>query len=152
MGRPLGASTAAITEDSALGGTDIQRSLRIRRNNSSYLARTPSSASNRRTWTWSAWVRRQKLGTGYMFMYSDASANSEVIQFDSSNRLHYYVLASGSYQINYISNRTFEDTSKFYHFMVAVDTTQSTNTNKIKMYVPIKSFNFNPLIIHINNV
>ena len=75
MGRPFGVPTAAITEDSALGGTDIQRSLRIRRNNSSYLARTPSSASNRRTWTWSSWLKIGKMAVdrGIFSASTDAS-------------------------------------------------------------------------------
>ena len=103
--------------------------------NGEYLHRTPGSDGNRRTWTWSAWVKRQKLGAAYMFIYSDASANTEDIQFDSSDRLQYYVLVGGSYQINYISNRTFEDKSKWYHIVVRKDTTQSTAADRVRIYV-----------------
>ena len=41
-----------ITDDSALGGSKIEKSLRFN-GDDTYLSRTPSSASNRRTWTWS---------------------------------------------------------------------------------------------------
>ena len=100
-----------------------------------YIHRTPGSDGNRRTWTWSAWVKRAKTGAAYMFIYSDASANTEDIQFDSSDRLQYYVLVGGSYQINYISNRTFEDNSKWYHIVVRKDTTQSTAADRVRIYV-----------------
>ena len=103
--------------------------------NNEHLHRTPGSNGNRRTWTWSAWVKRVKLAQGYMFMYSDASANTEAIQFDSSNRLHYYVLVSSSYQINYISNRTFEDLGEWIHIVVRKDTTQSTAADRVRIYV-----------------
>ena len=33
--------------------------------NGEYIHRTPGSDGNRRTWTWSAWVRRQKLAAAY---------------------------------------------------------------------------------------
>lgn len=113
----------------------ISQSLLFNDGNGEYLHRTPGSDGNRRTWTWSAWVRREKLAAAYMFIYSDASANTEDIQFDSSNRLQYYVLVGGSYQINYISNRTFEDKSKWYHIVVRKDTTQSTAADRVRIYV-----------------
>ena len=44
----------------------------------SYLTRTPSSAGNRKTWTWSAWVKREKYGTeDALFVSSDSNANSD---------------------------------------------------------------------------
>ena len=42
-------------------GYQIGRSLRFNSADSAYLDRTPSSAGNRRTWTWSGWVKRVKL-------------------------------------------------------------------------------------------
>ena len=33
------------------------------------------------------------------------------------------------------TNKTLEDTSKFYHIMVVVDNYGSTDTNKIKIYI-----------------
>ena len=47
-----------ITDDSALGGSIINGSLKFDDDDSPYLSRTPSSAGNRRTFTFSAWVKR----------------------------------------------------------------------------------------------
>ena len=42
------------------GGYQIQRSLRFNSPDSAYLNRTPASASNRTTWTYSGWIKRSK--------------------------------------------------------------------------------------------
>ena len=39
----------------------ISRSLRFNSPDSAYLSRTPASATNRRTWTWSGWIKRSSL-------------------------------------------------------------------------------------------
>ncbi|MAK52173.1 SPRY domain-containing protein [Marinobacter sp.] len=113
------------------------------------LTRTPSGASNRKTFTVSVWVKRCVL--------TDASGNNTYGQrifnagasgsafFDikwsgsgdteGANRLHIREYSSSAEQIEYWTNRTFEDTSKWYHILLQVDTTQSTSTDRIKLYV-----------------
>ena len=44
-------------------GYTINNSLRFRKSATAYLTRTPASAGNRQTWTWSGWVKRGSLGT-----------------------------------------------------------------------------------------
>ena len=41
----------------------ISNSLRFRASATAYLSRTPASAGNQKTWTWSGWVKRGALGT-----------------------------------------------------------------------------------------
>ena len=41
----------------------VTRSLRFRASATAYLNRTPASAGNRKTWTFSAWIKRGGLGT-----------------------------------------------------------------------------------------
>jgi hypothetical protein len=43
------------------GEYTIDNSLRFNDNDSAYLSRTPSVAGNRKTWTWSGWVKRGNL-------------------------------------------------------------------------------------------
>ena len=47
---------------SGAGGYTIDQSLRFNDDDSAYLSRTPASAGNRKTWTWSGWVKRGELG------------------------------------------------------------------------------------------
>ena len=97
-----------------------------------FLSRTASSNGSGTTLTFSCWVKRGLLGERDIMFTNDFSANGEVLQFDSSNRLYYYKVQGGW---SYISNRTFEDTSKFYHILIERDTTNSTASDRIKIYV-----------------
>jgi len=117
------------------GGYVIERSLRFDSADSAYLNRTPSSSGNRKTWTWSSWVKRSKLGTDQtIFSADEASGTWFICQFDTSDRLmiNWTAGTGGAYQL---TTAKFRDTSAWYHFVLAFDTTQSTDTNKIKLYV-----------------
>ena len=60
-----------ITSDSALGSAKIQKSLRFNSSDSAYFLRTPSSASNRKTWTFSTWVKLTDPANGsYQTIFS----------------------------------------------------------------------------------
>jgi hypothetical protein len=106
---------------------------------STYLTRT-ASAGNRKTWTFSAWVKRSALtSSGYQTLFSsDQAANNSVrIKFDSSPNdtkfeVYYY---TGTQQLQLATNRLFRDTSAWYHIVVAVDTTQATASDRAKIYV-----------------
>ena len=114
------------------GGAGVSRSLRFNASDSAYLSRTPSSAGNRKTWTWSGWVKRSTLGMKVMFGHyqTGSSPYGAYIGFVSD-------------QLTFVSNpiadvrttRLFKDASAWYHIMVAVDTTQSTANDRVKMYV-----------------
>jgi hypothetical protein len=118
------------------GGYDINNSLRFRQSATAYLSRTPS-ASNRKTWTWSGWVKRGKLSYNFcvLFEASDGSGNNEtIIQFTATNTLQItsYI---GAYQLQLSTTPVFRDPSAWYHIVVAFDTTQATAANRCKVYV-----------------
>jgi hypothetical protein len=101
---------------------------------STYLTRTPSSASDRKTWTWSAWVKRSSLSTGNQVLFVARDGGfPEKIQFNSSDQLEYdHDIAGTDYTVR--SDMLFRDTSAWYHIVVAKDTTQSTETNRLLFY------------------
>ena len=109
-----------------------------------YVSRTPSSNGSGTTLTFSCWIKREPASLGsatYIMFTNDFSANGEVLQFDSSNRLYYYKVTSGW---SYVSNRTFEDTSKWYNIVIVRNTNDSTASDRVKIYVDgdrITSFN-----------
>ena len=102
-----------------------------------YLTRTPSSASNRKTWTWSGWVKRSDVLKGYQTLFSsDQDINNMTrILFWNGNQLTVSSKVGGSFPIDYRLTRTFRDTSAWYHIVVAMDTTQATDTNRLKIYI-----------------
>ena len=131
-----------ITDDSALGGSVIERSLRFNDDDSTYLNRTPSSSSNRKTFTISWWFKIGNLGTG-----SSSSARAFFGAYDnstSSNDGYYFSSALGSDDKLYFgawtqnwrgTNRVFRDVNAWYHCVVSVDTTQSTAADRVKIYI-----------------
>jgi len=106
---------------------------------STYLSRTPSSASNRKTWTWSGWVKRSDLTTGYDTLfssYSDSNNLTRIVFWSStSNQLTVSSKVAGNFPIDYRLTRVSRDTSAWYHIVVAMDTTQSTDTDRLKVYI-----------------
>jgi hypothetical protein len=106
-----------------------------------------SSTSNRTTWTWSAWVKRATLSsTGFLFSGNNertGGGNYTSISF-SSDRLRFYNYYSGSAQDDLQTNALYRDTNGWYHIVVAYDSTQATESNRVKLYVngeQITSFN-----------
>ena len=100
-----------------------------------YLTRTPGSAGNRKTWTWSGWIKRALLSSGNQVLFEGISGGfPEKLQFTSSDRLEYdHDIAGTDYTI--YSSAQYRDPSAWYHVIFAKDTTQTTETNRIKVYV-----------------
>ena len=120
------------------GDFEVERSLRFNDGDSAYLSRTPSSTSNRKTWTFSAWVKRSNITTGARHTLFSANNSSNYglygtyIWFTTTDTFALSI-NSGTYYLN--TNAKFRDVSAWYHVVVAVDTTQATSSNRIKVYV-----------------
>ena len=136
--------------DDSSGGT-IANSCIFNTSDSPDLNRTITTGSQRRIFTISFWV---KLGAGggtlgtNIFYECRQPSNSENFYFGlmDNGKIAFQALnSSGNHVLTQHSNRTFKDTTKWYHFMAAVDTTQATTTDRLKMYVDgdqITSFSY----------
>lgn len=127
-----------ISQNLLLGsdGYLIQRSLRFRASASAYLNRTPSSASNRTTWTWSGWVKRGSLGIyGQLFSARNSDNNNFGLLFFNDDTLYFADQTVPTYNIQFKTTQVFRDPSASYHIVLSIDTTQATNTNRVKLYV-----------------
>jgi hypothetical protein len=156
----IGSNILAGASGNQGGGYNLTNSLRFRSSASAKLTRTPSTAGDRRTFTTSMWLKRGSIIVQELF---SANANGttypDAIYFDEGSKLSFYFNGGVSY-INYTPG-LFRDPSAWYHFVVAIDTTQATNTNRVKIYVngvqqtltgsfPIQNYqsNFNSVIGH----
>ena len=124
----------------ASGASDyeVERSLRFNSGDSPELTRTPSGAGNRRTWTLSFWAKisDDDLGSHGFLFSTGADANNKVqINIESSNRITFEAKSGGSTQANIRPSNNLRDVSAWYHFVIRVDTTDSTSTNRIKFYI-----------------
>ena len=122
--------------NSATGGYNVDNSLRFNDGSSDHLLIAPSSAGNKQTWTWSAWVKRGVLGTRQVLFsgYDQAAGLGESIEFTSGDKLEYDLDIAGT-DFTVTSSMVFRDVSAWYHILFIKDVTESTETNRIKVYV-----------------
>ena len=99
-----------------------------------YLSRTPSSASNRKTFTFSLWFKLSNFsGDLNILSNNGASSTRDYISLESGKlRVASY---SGSYVYNLHTNRVFRDTSAWYHIVCVADTTNATSGDRFRLYV-----------------
>ena len=90
---------------------------------------------NRQIFTYSAWIKRSDLGEGFLFQGYTSTSSFVHIKFDSNYKLGVFGKTGGSDQMDLVTSRVFKDVGAFYHVVVAVDTTQSTDTNRVKVYI-----------------
>ena len=114
---------------------NIGQSLRFNSADSAYLSRTPASAGNQKTWTWSGWVKRSALGTLQNIfnpVTGGDEANESQFKFNTDDTMQIY--DSGASRGNFITTQVFRDVSSWGHLVVALDTTQATLSNRLKLY------------------
>jgi len=100
---------------------------------STYLTRTPASAGNRKTWTYSAWVKLSGLGTQRSILSAGNTTYYTDLRIDSSDKITFYIDDSLSYSVT--TSQVLRDVSAWYHVVVAFDTTQATAADRVKIYL-----------------
>ena len=128
-------------------GYEVSNSLRFDDGSSAYLNRT-QTAGNRRTWTWSGWVKRGIIDTRQNILSAGNDGNDEShFRFDAAGNLRAKESTGNSPEFLLDTNALFRDPAAWYHLVFAVDTTQSTDSDRIKIYVngsQITSFSGSP--------
>ena len=115
-------------------GYDIDNSLKLEADNGEVLTQT-IGAGSRTTATYSFWFKRTELGAD-MQLAGISPIGSETTRFIiTSNDVLDVESGVGGDNNSLVTNRVFRDTSAWYHFVVAIDTTQSTEANRVKVYV-----------------
>ena len=104
-----------------------------------YLSKTFSSAGNQKTWTWSGWVKYTGGGSDFT-MFSGgtglgASGNRLVFQFLGGENEKVMASSGNTSQFAFKTSAMLRDKNAWYHFVLAMDTTQSTNSDRFKMYI-----------------
>jgi hypothetical protein len=104
---------------------------------STYLSRTPSSAGNQKTFTISTWVKFHQFSPEKFILTSGAYGGSRSFSLASGTNAQLDIQSNSSGVADYFirTNRVFRDVTGWYHIVVAVDTTQATSTDRVKIYV-----------------
>ena len=101
---------------------------------STYLTRTFASG-NRQLWTWSAWIKRNKLGS-FQSVFGNQVDGGTIgyISFDSNDKLDLNNKQS-SIGCEGNSTRVFRDTNAWYHLVIVFKGAESSVNDRFLIYV-----------------
>ena len=117
--------------------TTIANACRFNDGSQDSLSRTnPTPIGSRRIFTISSWVKRSNLGAEQAIWSNYYSTSNYIsIRFDDGDSLRLLSYQAGSNNISVSTNALYRDTSAWYHVVVAVDTTEATASDRVKIYV-----------------
>jgi hypothetical protein len=126
-------------------GFDIDNSLKFERGNTEWMGQVITTTTNRKTFTFSAWVKRTDLDATDNFghvIWTGGVAGSNIpvyLRFDGNasykDKIRLDIGYNGSTFFTLRTDAVYRDTSAWYHIVLAVDTSQATDTNRVKLYV-----------------
>jgi len=136
-----GATTPLLLRTAAASPTisNVERSLYFDSTDGGYLYKAFASAGDRKTFTFSTWVKRAVLSTNQYvwsvaqgttlqprgYLRFDSTANQIIVAFNPTGSLFYTLTSAAS----------FRDPNAWMHILLAVDTTQATEADRTKLYV-----------------
>lgn len=136
----LGVQGLIHIDTGVVGSADylLAKSLRFR--SSATLSRTPATTTNQKTWTWSSWIKRGTISTGtaqrIFNVDSSPSGGPSGIWFNgTTDTLNVPFSDDSGNSYGATTTAVFRDPAAWYHVTVACDTTQTTNTDRVKIYV-----------------
>jgi len=111
-------------------GYQIEQSLRFNSADSTKLSRSPSVAGNQRQFTISFWVKNTTTTIGNVFVQARTN-----LRLNTTNAAFILNAGYGGTNRFFTSNASLRDPSAWYHFVLAFDTTQATETDRVKIWV-----------------
>lgn len=115
------------------GVYEIDNSLAVEATDSDSMQKSFSSAGNRKTWTLSFWFKRTELGASMrLFEAWDGSSVGTSGLFTADDQ---FILDLNSGSNYFTSTQVFRDCSAWYHFVIRVDTTSGTDSERARVYV-----------------
>ena len=124
-------------------GDFVTNSLRISPSDDGFLERTTSGVadSNRKTWTFSWWAKLNATGLEqHLYGFRVNADNMSYLRLNSDGQMRWanedYSGTTGSPNVLRVqTNRYFRDPSAWYHIVLRADTTQATETDRIRFYI-----------------
>ena len=104
---------------------------------STYLTKTFSTPTSSKIFTFSFWVKKsQGSQSDDMHIFNNyVSGTSRLTCAIDGNENFKIENNNGAYNLRFITDAEYRDVNGFYHFVISVDTTQATESNRVKIYV-----------------
>ena len=113
---------------------DVDNSAQFNDDDSEYLTRTPTSAGNQKTWTFSFWFKFGSV-TGRQMFYAQDEAYIDINENSSTSALINIYLTGVSPVWYWETTAQFRDPHAWYHVVVAFDSPNATADNRLRLYI-----------------
>ena len=124
-----------IIPGNSVSGYEVENSVRFNDNDSPELDITYGSAGNRRTFTWSGWIKRSNISQNTtLFANGEGGTSYFKIKINDVDKL-YIVTEDGSTLYRILSTQVLRDPSAWYHIVAVIDTTDDTAGNRLRQYI-----------------
>ena len=124
-----------LPANSASDDYEVSNSLRFNSSDSPKLQITTGSNGDREKFTFSCWFKVcQDMGADQTLISWNDGTHEPHIKIDNTNEQVNFRI-SDSNNDNVMTDMFFRDYSAWYHLVVAMDTSQSTAANRVKIYV-----------------
>jgi hypothetical protein len=112
--------------------------LKFEADNTESLTKSAATGGDRTKATLSLWCKRTELTNSEQVILFLTGVNGNKytsLGWGTGDEINFHYYNAGIYPYNFLTDRVFRDMSAWYHIVVAVDTTQSTASNRVKFYV-----------------
>jgi hypothetical protein len=102
------------------------------------LTRTPGGSGSNTTWTFSCWFKKTSIGADtvpWATGYTSPQIDEAMVNIGADDQLRFNIAINDSTDVTVKSKRKLRDTTAWYHIVVACDTTQATDSNRVKFYI-----------------
>ena len=124
----VGSATAAT-------GFDVANSLRFNDGSTDNLSRTKGTSDSTTKGTYSFWFKLSKTTGLTLIENGTASADRAIVYIASDSTLKIFSKIGNSTKLDLNTNRVFRDLNAWYNLVLAIDTTQGTASNRVKLYI-----------------
>ena len=114
-------------------GYEIGHSVRFDEASNASLSRTVSSEGNRKTWTYSMWVKRGEPAHFNTYLFGANGRYGVTCYF--YNGILGFLVSYASVQRGLESTALFRDTSAWMHIVAVLDVTEATGADRMRLYV-----------------
>jgi len=98
-----------------------------------YLQKSAFGSANQKTYTISFWAKLSQSTTGNVLAFVQSGNYVRLFFENGALKLKSVINSSTVFELK--TNRLFRDFSAWYNFVIAMDTTQATASNRIKFYI-----------------
>jgi hypothetical protein len=113
---------------------EIGQSCRFESSSDERLSRSVSSSGNRKTFTWSCWIKRSDTTSSVLFNAGTSATEITRFMIQGDGNLRFNDKTGGD-NLRKDTTALLRDVSAWYHLVCAVDLTQASNSNRVKLYI-----------------